>query len=338
MGKLRVQTEKEAANVGGILNGPLLADPGPGQLPSSGVIYAANDSRFVATNYNTPLTAYTLGWRDPDNVDALLDQIAPPIDSAERFTFKIADNAESFLSESDDIRPIGSAFKRVEYTGKEVDGRVFNKGLTIRVDNDEQVGPDWQERYTGYLLARLARNDLRRAIAGLSSAATAQAVTWDANSNPDGDCRKYLRQAKAASGLRPNVALWGGSAWDARAQAYEANTANAAKFMRGGDTVEQVRGRLMLDTMIASEVVYGTGAGNKTDVLGLIVILYNAAKGATKDDPSNIKRFVYKTAQGYYRVYVQTFNKYTEITVEHYSREYIVSTLGIIQLNVTSPF
>ncbi len=319
----------------GILQGPLHPDPGPGLTPGSGMVFAANDSRFIASNYSVPLTAYSVGWNDPNNLDALLEQIAPSIESAERFTFKLAENAEAFLSETDDIRAIGSAFKRVEFTDSEVDGRVFNKGLTIRVDNDEQVGSDWQERYTGYLLQRLTRNDLRRAVAGLSAAATAVALTWDGDSNPDGTIRDQLRTAKYASGLRPNRALFGGLAWDMRADAYEANQTNAAKFLLGSKTSEEVRLKLMLDALVVSEAVYGANDGTKSDIVGNIVLLYFAQSGVTKDDPSNIKRFVYKTAQGFYRVYVQTFNKFVEITVEHYSREYITSPLGIRQLNIT---
>ncbi len=324
-----------AVNLLGLLTAPLVGDPGHGAT-QSGIIYAANDSRFIANNYSTPLTAYTQGWSDPDNLDALLEQIAPSIDSPERFTFKAADNAEAFLSELDDIRPIGSAFKRVEYTGREVDGRVFNKGLTMRVDNDDQLGTDWQERYTGYLMARLTRNDLRRAVAGLSAAATQANLVWNPGTNPDGDLRAQLRAAKADSGLRPNIMVMGGTAWDDRAQAYEANAGNAAAFMRGADTSEQVRMRLMLDALVVSEAVYGNGVGPKADILGAIVLVYNARKGQMKDDPSNIKRFVYKTAQGYYRVYVQEFNKFVEITVEHYSREYIIGSLGLRQLNIAT--
>ena len=328
-------THPDYTQATGILQGPLHADPGPGLTPGSGMVFAANDSRFIGSNYSVPLTAYSVGWSDPNKLDTLLEQVAPSIESAERFTFKLAENADSFLSESDDIRAIGSAFKRVEFTDREVDGRVFNKGLTIRVDNDEQVGSDWQERYTGYLLQRLTRNDLRRAVAGLSAAATAVAVTWDADSNPDGSVRQQLRLAKAASGLRPNRTLWGGLAWDMRADAYEANQTNAAKFLLGSKTPEDVRLKLMLDALVVSEAVYGAGDGSKTDILGNIVLLYYAQSGVTKDDPSNIKRFVYKTAAGFYRVYLQTFNKFVELTVEHYSREYITSPLGIRQLNLT---
>ena len=40
----------------------------------SGVIYAANEARFTSTYYSEPLTAYTVGWKDPDDLQSLLEQ------------------------------------------------------------------------------------------------------------------------------------------------------------------------------------------------------------------------------------------------------------------------
>src|SRR4051812_7605082 len=79
-----------------------------------GEVYLANESRFNAAFFSEPLTVYATGWRDPNNLEALLDFLAPPVQVGRRFEYKKADNTEAFLSEADDQRAIGADFKRVE--------------------------------------------------------------------------------------------------------------------------------------------------------------------------------------------------------------------------------
>ena len=135
-------------------------------------IITANENRFTATNYSEALTAFTVGWVDPDNIAKLLDFIARPIPVGRRFEFKRSENAQAFYSENDDVSAIGGEFKRVRYDGESVNEKTLNKGLTIRVDHDEVAGDDWQERYVQMLLQRLLRNELRRAITALDTIAT----------------------------------------------------------------------------------------------------------------------------------------------------------------------
>ena len=125
---------------------------------------AANENRFTAGNYSEALTAFTVGWKSPDNLNDILDFIAPPVPVGRRFEFKTSDNAQAFYSESDDVRSIGAEFKRVRYDGASINEKTLNKGLTIRVDHDEIADDDWQERYVQMLLQRLLRNELRRAV------------------------------------------------------------------------------------------------------------------------------------------------------------------------------
>ena len=143
-------------------------------------IVSANESRFNAANYSEALTAFTVGWVDPENISKILDFIAPPIPVGRRFEFKRSTNAEAFFSESDDMRAVGAEFKRVSYQGESVNEKTINKGLTVRVDHDEIYGDDWQERYTQTLLQRLLRNELRRAVAALDAIATAESeANWE---------------------------------------------------------------------------------------------------------------------------------------------------------------
>lgn len=328
-------------NQASINTAPLAVDPGSGQT-APGVIYAANDSRFVASQYNMPLTAFSVGWNDPSGVTQLLDRLFPVVEVPMRFSWKKADNGEAYLSETDDVRAIGSAFKRVEFSGSEVQDRCYNKGLTVRLDYDEYPdGQGWEERFTAWLLQRLARNEVRRGIAILDAASTNIAKTWNATANPDGDIRAALRAAKADGGYRPNTLAWGGAAWDARANSYEANTTNSAYAVLAEKTPEQIRQKFMLEQQIISESVYTTKSGDaatKTEVIGLLIYAYWTQAGLMKDDASNLKRFVYPTPAGRTRVYVEPKAKFREITVEHYSNIVATSTLGIRKLTITSPF
>lgn len=305
------------------------------QLP--GTVCAANESRFEAAHLSEPLTAFTVGWRDPENLRSLLDFIAPSVRVGRRFEFRKADNAEAFLSETDDVRAIGSAFKRVDYSGETVNAKTFNKGLTIRIDHDEEVGDDWQERYVQLLVQRLLRNEVRRAIAALDSQDVSESKTWTWASgsypNPDGDVRNALAAAANLSGVRPNRVLYGESAWDLRSNAYYMQE-SAGAFHAAGLSPEDLAKRLFVDGVRVVNARYTNGSARE-NVLGSHVYAYYAQDGAMKDEPSNIKRFVTPAGGSDFRVYVQNNSKFTDITVEHYSAIVVTSTLGIRRIAVS---
>ena len=73
--------------------------------------------------------------------------------------------------------------------------------------------------------------------------------------------------------------------------------------------------------------------GNEID--GNEIFAFYAQNGLLKDEPSNIKRFVTPSEEGYlFRVYVENHTKFTDITVEHYSNIVVTSNTNITQLNV----
>ena len=155
------------------INEPQLILPDRGSGYEAGQILFANDSRFMETYFSEPLTNYAVGWRDPNNIEATLNFIAPPVAVGRRFEWKKAANAEEFLSEVvDDQRAIGSDFKRVEFTAADVTDKTINKGLTYIADLDNISGPNWQNDKVAKLLRRLYRNELRRGITAISAAAT----------------------------------------------------------------------------------------------------------------------------------------------------------------------
>ncbi|OYV49064.1 MAG: hypothetical protein B7X06_00040 [Verrucomicrobia bacterium 21-51-4] len=302
-------------------------------------ITAANESRFSAAHYSEPLTAFTAGWKDNDELAKLLDFLAPTVEVGRRFEFKKANNAECFLSEDDDVRAIGAAFKRVEYSGESVNEKTLNKGLTIRVDHDDIVGDSWRERYVHMLLQRLYRNEVRRAVdalVALDTTSTAKIWAGATASNPEGDVLEAILAAGDAMGVEPNRALFGRGAWQLRHQLY-ANGQTASAFAGLGMNPMQLASTLGLDDVRVSKERYQqSGQTGKTRLMSDKVILFHARNVLDKDDPSNLKRFVTPTEGGLFRVYLDEQCKYTDITVEHYSNIVTTSTLGVKCLNVSA--
>lgn len=300
----------------------------------AGTICAANESRFNAANLSVPLTTFAVGWRDPNNLQALLDFVAPPVFVQRRFEFRRAVNAEAFLSETDDVRAIGAAFKRVDYTGDLVQSKNFNKGLTIRVDHDEEPDGNWQERYVQLLLNRLLRNELRRGILALDSVAVNTPKTWGSSSNPDADVRDALASAMNSTGVRPNRVLYAEDAWFKRSDSYDQQQ-NAGALRSSGMTPAELAPRLCVDGVQVVSARYQSSPSAKAGLMSGVVYGYYAENSGVKDEPSNIKRFVTPTEQGAYRVYVDEHAKFTDLTVEHYSNIVITSTLGISKLTIS---
>ena len=300
-------------------------------------ITAANENKFQAATYSEGLTAFTVGWRD-ETLEPLLDFIAPPVPVGRRFEFKRADNAEAFYSESDDVRAIGSEFKRVRYNGESVNEKTLNKGLTMRIDHDEVYGDDWQERYTRILLQRLLRNELRRAISALETIAKAPEgkTVWDSSANPDADLRAMIAEASDESGVRPNRMIFGEDAWGMRLDSLESQSSSVA-FRAGAMTPAELGAKLMLDGCMVVSARYQQTAAAKAKIASNRLFAFCAYDGIAKDEPSNLKRFYTPTEEGSaFRVYCDEHAKYTDITVEHYSSIIAASELGVRSLAISN--
>lgn len=334
------QIVQQATAILALLNSaesPLIADPGAGGL-RPGQIALANTDRFTESFFDEPLTTYAVGYRDPNDIARTLEFFAPETSAPNRFTYKTATNAEEFFSETaEDIRAIGGVFKRVEYTGGEVEARTFNKGLITRVDLTNET-PGWEQRKTAKLLRRLLRNELRRAIALLSAAATNTAKTWDvtAGKDPDQDVITDLITAGDASGIAPNRVGYGHTAWARRGLSHRAQN-TAGGFASATMAVEALAGLLGVDQVMVSKERYQSSASAKTQVLANLVLMFNAMGGADLEDSSNIKRFVSPCiGGGRTRVYLQQITPHlVDLSVEHNSLIAITSTLGIRQFTVT---
>jgi hypothetical protein len=304
-----------------------------------GRIFLPNESRFSSAFYSEPLTAYATGWRDPNNLEAVLDFIASPVQVSRRFEYKKADNAEAFLSDIDDARAIGADFKRVEYKGSTVNEKTINRGLTIRVDLDGAGDiPNWRELYTARLLQRVLRSELRRAIDAVVTAATNTNKTWDlsAGKDPDQDILTDLIASVDASGVRPNRILFGDVAWNKRLLSHRAQ-ATAGGFASAALTPEQLASFLGVDAVRISRERYQSTASAKSKVTPDVVLLFYGLDGASTEDPTNAKRFWSAVeGGGKFRVYEQQVNsKMVDITVEHYSNVILTSSVGLRKLTIS---
>jgi hypothetical protein len=304
-----------------------------------GQMCLANESRFNAAFFSEPLTTYATGWRDPNNIEALLDFVSPPVQVGRRFEYKKADNAEAFLSDADDIRAIGAAFKTVEYKGASQSDKTTNKGLTVRIDLDiAGEMPNWRELYTARLLQRLLRSEFRRAMEALLTAANNTAKTWDttAGKDPDQDILSELMSSVDVMGLRANRVLFGDVAWNKRLLAHRAQ-ASAGGYASAALTPDELAGFLGVDGCRISRDRYQSSTTAKSKIVPDVVLIFYGLEGATPDDPTHAKRFWSAVeGGGKYRVYEHPVNsKLVDLTVEHYSNVLITSTVGLRKLTIT---
>jgi hypothetical protein len=310
----------------------------------------ANDSRFLETYFQEPLTNYAVGWRDPNNIEATVSMIAPPVPVGRRFEWKAAVNSEEFLSEVvDDQRAIGADFKKVIYTGTDVTDKTLNRGLTLIVDLDNVTGANWQNQKTAKLMRRLWRNRLRRAISVIDAASVNAPYTWRPDPinpgvvpvNPDQDLRNELITATNISGIRPNRVVYGDSAFNSRLGAYGAQNNPAGFTGYTPNAMDQVSAGLMVDKVIVSKERYQSAAAAKSELLGNLAYAFYAQDGVDTEDPSNIKCFVStfdaEQGGGLVRVYVQQLtSKLVAITVEMYEKLVITYSGGIRKLTITN--
>lgn len=336
--------------------GQIRFDSGGGY--KAGDIFFANDSRFIETYYSEPLTNFSTGWRDPNNIEATLEFFAPAVPVGRRFEWKAATNAEEFLSEIvDDQRAIGADFKVVKYTGSDVTDKTLNRGLSIIVDLDNVantglgsgVAAPWQTNAVAKLTRRLYRNSYRRALAALSAASVGQTFNWASQPaapgitpvNPDLDIQSDLITQTDLTGVRNNRVAYGDSAFLYRQQAYGSQNNPAGYLGYNANPEGSMAAALMVDKVLISRERYQTSASAKSQILGAVVYSFFANSGVDTEDPSNVKRFVSmfdaEQGGGLFRVYVQQISsKLVAITVEFYEKIVITYSTGIRKLTITN--
>lgn len=307
----------------------------------SGGIYLANDSNFDAAHLSEPLTEFIVGVSEQQDLLALLNAAAPEVPVGRAFTYRTHDEKEDFQShagDDSDVREIGGDFARVRRTGAQVDGRTDNKGLTMVIDNDQGgENPLVQQRAVQNLLDRLCRSELVRLDTLLDANDTSDGKNWGSSNSaadPDYDVVYNVDASGDARGINANVVLFGGGAYVKRIAALR-RSASSGAFATGSLTPEQLAEFYGVDRVVRSNVRYQSTASAKAKVVADKVYVYYAGQNMMTDDPSNVKRFVTMTDAGPFRVYVTPELKRTLVTVEHYSRLVVTSTLGIRKIAVT---
>ncbi len=308
--------------------------------PSHGLVAMADAASFNNTFFSEPLTTYAQGWRDPTNIDAILDFLFPAVQVPRRFEFRKHDDSADFLVDSDDERSLGADFKRVKYSGSIQQSKTANKGLTMFVDADEIVGmPNWQQVYTGRLLRRCKRNDLYAGVNLLIAGAANTAKTWDGTADPDGDLVALVQAGGDLLGFNPNRLAFFGAAWTKRLTSMRAQDkagATSSLMLRTADEVAAYVGAQR--GMIVDARVKLPDASTKSKLGGgNYAVAFYAEDGVGPEDPSATKRFWTPCGDGsQYRVYVrQVSEKLWSITVERYNKLAVTSTVGLVKYTVS---
>jgi hypothetical protein len=316
---------------------PVLATD-PGSSLGKGQYALANEERFTAAFYSEPLTAYATNWSDSENLDALLDFVAPRVPVGRRFEFKQALNSEAFLSEGDDLRAIGANFKRIEYKGVSVNSKTDNRGLVYRLDLDEEGGGILSEELiVARILQRLKRNQYRRAMTALLAACTLDtAKTWSSGASvPTKDVTDRLVAALTNSGQWPNRLWIDAQAWAYRRSGLEAQL-TAGAIASFSQSLADWAATLPVEAAMLSKAVYQSSASAKTIVGNARVIVFQGQTNPSRDDPTNVKRFVTPVGDGDFRVYRQPVGaKFVDISVEYYDGIYGTSTVGAQSLTIS---
>jgi len=298
-----------------------------------------NEERFTAAYYSEPLTQYAVGWTDQENLEALLAFIAPRVPVGRRFEYKLAVNAEAFLSEQDDDRAIGAEFKRIEYRGTSATGKTNNRGLTYRLDLDEEgAGILTEELIVARILQRLRRNQVRRSLTALLAACTANtARKWSAvaTTNPNEDLRTAALACLTDSGLWPNRVLFDAQAFANRANG-QAPLLTAGSWAAYLQKPQDVADFIGIDQGMLLKAVYQNAAATKALLMSNRVIVFQGQDSPSRDDPTNVKRFVTPVGDGDFRVYRQPVGaKFVDISVEYYDTVVGTATVGAQSLTIT---
>lgn len=309
-----------------------------------GMVGMANSELMADTFFSEPMTEYAVGWRTEDNrLEELLEALAPAVRTSDRFEYRVADDAAAFaaIENKADERALNGEFKTIMAHGQIENGATLSKGLTTVIDKRiVQSNPRAIEEKVGWLKRMLLRAEILRAAALLNANATNKAVTWggDSGSQPDMDLADMVLAGGDAAGFDPNTIVMPAKVWQIRLATYGAvNT--AAGFAGFAMTPDGLRDWLAIDRVYVSRERYGNGVATaKHPILGTnVAFAFNAQRGATPEDPSNIKRFWSpEQGGGEWAVWVQDKSSHlVYVTVSHYSAIAITSSLGIRKLTVT---
>jgi hypothetical protein len=335
------------------------ADPGM-DASKSGEIYAANDgdieaawksgNEYVAANdgnlsatplgLSQPLSQFAAGVSDMENLQALLDRIAPPTPvGGIRFTYGIETESEEYQKRSlaSITRPVHGEFAELKITGSEAEGRCSNIGLVSYIDLDQGGAlPQMQQLEVQRLRNIILRSQIADALALIDSAASADTgMNWGASgADPDSDIDDMVDAGGRASGVDNNVVVFGRGSFMKRRRSYRKESRT-----NGGEhailTPDQLRDVYQVDDVVNLRTVYRSSATANTALLDNTVYTYDARSGLSLKDSSNIKRMTYIGEGGATRVWIQIGSHRVKIIVDAYAVNKITRSVGIRKRAIT---
>jgi len=307
----------------------------PSDQAGVGKIALANEGAFNNTFLSQPLTDYATGWKSKDGVlEALLEFMAPGVKVARRFEYTKGNNADAFaiVADDSDVRAMYGEFKVVKTEGTTVNGKTVSKGLTTFIEKDGEMPGD-REAKVAWLKSVLLRAEAYRAWSILNTASTNTAKTWNNSASPDKDVMDAINSFGDAVGIDGNRVLFGSGAWAKRFGAY--STGNQRGFVPPA-TVQGLGDLLAADVMVSKER-YTSGSGKSAIVSANTVLVFAGAGGASKEDPSTLKRFwTPEEGGGEFATYIDETNpKLVKITVAHLSQIAATCSTGVQKITVS---
>jgi len=307
-----------------------------------GNVFAANDGNLSASpmGLSQPLTEYATGVRDTENLQEILEALAPtcPVGSI-RFSYLQETEAEEYQKRELPAitRPVHGEFPETRITGSQTDGACDNIGIVTYIDIDQGgLVPAMQQAIVQSRRNILLRSQIADALAKIDAAATADtAKNWgDSAANPDGNIREMVKNSGAATGEDANRVVLGQGAWHYRADAYEVPTRTNGG-QKADYTTERLAQYLQVDSVLNLKARYRSSATALTDLLGAKVYAYSARPGLMPGDSSNVKRFSYINVGGGTRVWIEIGTHRVKIIVDAYARTVITRSVGLRKRTIT---
>jgi len=303
---------------------------------------AANDGNLSATpmGLSQALSQYAAGVSDSENLQALLDRIAPPTPvGAIRFTYGLETESEEFQKRTlaNITRPVHGEFPELKITGSEAEGRCNNIGLVSYLDLDQGGAlPQMQQLEVQRLRNIILRSQIADALALIDAAASADTgMNWGASgADPDSDVDDMVDAGGRASGVDNNIVVFGRGSFMKRRRSYRKESRT-----NGGEhailTPDQLRDVYQVDDVINLRTLYRSSSTANTALLDNTLYTYDARPGLSLKDSSNIKRMTYVAAGGATRVWITVGTHRVKITVDAYAVNKITRSVGIRKRAVT---
>lgn len=308
-------------------------------LRAGNVLTAANDANLSGFLLSQPLTEFIVGAgaEDREQLQPLLDRIAPFAPSPDSFLYLVEDDTQAGISPAavDMKRAIGGEFVTDTPKGSQAPGILEHYGLSMWIDvRQGGNNPRVQQRYAQILKNRLLRGMIDEALTALLAAASADTgVNWNASgADPDSDIDDMVDASGDASGANANRVVFGGGAWMKRRRSYRKESRTNGGEL-GRLTPEELAQSMGLDDVVVANSRKRSSSTALTKQLNNNVLVYDASEGLLPTDSSNIKRF---GETGEFQVFVNTSSPVrTLVTVHTKALIKITRTAGIRKRAIT---